>query len=145
MLFVGVTDGRRWIYEIAMDGKDEEHESAEAIGAARHYAVHGMVYNHHLALERRPLNQVRLAAYRILLNAIHADGTGAIGVPVQVYEARESGVQALTPSQLQAMHDALNGLKEQEHDLWGPPLDQLAVDLVDGVRLSTDSISDASP
>jgi 20S proteasome alpha/beta subunit len=121
MLFIGVTDGQSWIYEIAADGKDEEHALAEAIGGARHYAIHGMVYHRHLELEQRPLNQVRMAAYRILLNTILADGTGAIGVPVQVYEARESGVQLLTDKELKVMHDALNGLKEQERDLWGRP------------------------
>src|SRR6266496_5102200 len=68
MLFAGVTDGRSWIYEITPDGKDEEHEFAEAIGGARHYAIHGMFYNRHLELDQRPLNQVRMVAYRILLN-----------------------------------------------------------------------------
>src|SRR5581483_4463575 len=50
MLFVGVTGGRSWIYEIAADGKDEEHDPAEAIGTARHYAIYGMVGHRHLAL-----------------------------------------------------------------------------------------------
>jgi 20S proteasome alpha/beta subunit len=136
MLFVGVTAGRSWIYEIAADGKDEEHPAAEAIGGARHYAIHGMVYNHHLALDQRPLNQVRVAAYRILMNTILADGTGAIGIPVQVYEAREGGVTALTPSQLKAMHDTLNALKEQEHDLWGSPATDLTeLEPVGGVQV----------
>ena len=37
-------------------------QQAGAIGAARHYAVHGMVYHRHLSLGQRPLNQVRVAA-----------------------------------------------------------------------------------
>ena len=139
MLFVGVSGGRSWIYEIAADGKEEEHESAEAIGGVRHYAIHGMVYSQHLGLEQRPPNQVRLAAYRIVLNTILADGTGAIGVPVQIYEARESGVQSLTDNELKVMHDALNALKEQERDLWvrpGRPIGaELAEELRGGVRL----------
>jgi proteasome beta subunit len=138
MLFAGVTEGCSWIYEIAADGKDEEHESAEAIGGARHYAIHGMVYHQHLGLEQRPLNQVRLAAYRILLSTILADGTGAIGVPIQVYEARNSGVQLVTDNELKAMHDALNGLKEQERDLWVRPAiatAELSEELLGGIRL----------
>jgi len=137
LLFVGVSEGRSWIYEIAADGKDEEHPDAEAIGAARHYAIHGMVYHRHLSLGERPLNQVRLAAYRILLNTILADGTGAVGVPVQVYEARASGVQALTEAQLKAMHDALNAMNAQECDLWGAPSAEPATDVgaIGGVRV----------
>lgn len=140
MLFVGVTGGRSWIYEIAHDGKDEEHADAEAIGAARHYAVHGMVYHRHLSLGQRPLNQVRVAAYRILFNAIAADGTGSVGAPFQVYEARKTGVQALTTSQLKAMHDAFNVMNAQEQDLWGSPADDLAADLgsLGGVRVADD-------
>jgi ATP-dependent protease HslVU (ClpYQ) peptidase subunit len=138
LLFVGVTDGRSWIYEIAGDGKEEEHELAEAIGGARHYAIHGMVYHQHLELPQRPLKQVRLAAYRVLLNTILADGTGAIGVPVQMYEARESGVRLVTLSELKVMHDTLNALKEQERDLWVPSADEEATaseEPVDGVLL----------
>lgn len=137
MLFAGVTDQRPWIYEIAADGKDEEHYDAEAIGQARHYAIHGMVHHRHLALTQRPLNQVRLVAYRIVLDTILADGTGAVGVPVQIYEARKSGVTVMTKTEFTAMHDALNGLKEQEGDLLGPPVMDLAADLgtLEGVRI----------
>jgi Proteasome subunit len=136
MLFAGVSRGRKWLYEINADGKDEEHELAEAIGSARHYAINGMVYQRHLRLAGRPIQQVRLAAYRIVMNSILADGTGSIGIPVQLYEVRD-GVARLVPKhELKLLQDTLDVLNERERDLWQEPIsaDELSR-AVDGVRV----------
>ncbi|HET8893031.1 MAG TPA: hypothetical protein VFM96_02905 [Gaiellaceae bacterium] len=141
-LFAAVTGGRPWIYEVSADGKDEEHDPAEAIGVSRHYAIHGMLYNQHLGLDKRPMQQVRLAAYRIVMSAIAVDGTGNIGIPVQIYEVRANGVQIVSDEELKVIHLTLNGLKEQEGDLWRdfwrePDADasDLAEELVGGIQI----------
>lgn len=136
VLFAGVSRGRRWIYEIHRDGKDEEHEVAEAIGAARHYAMNGMVYQRHLQLADRPIQQVRIAAYRIVLNSILTDGTGVIGAPVQLYEVRENAARPVPDRDLKVMQDSLDLLNERERDLWQQPLDEEALTrVIDGIRV----------
>jgi len=136
MLFAGVSRGRRWIYEISRDGKEEEHDFAEAIGSARHFAINGMVYQLHLQLSDRPIQQVRLAAYRVVMNSILADGTRSIGVPVQLYEVREGAARRVPPRELKPLQDALDVLNERERDLWLQSIDEAALsDIVDGVRI----------
>ena len=136
MLFAGVSRGRKWIYEIARDGKDEEHDLAEPIGSSRHYGINGLVYQRHLQLADRPIQQVRMVAYRIVMNSILADGTGAIGMPVQLYEVREGAARLVPPRDLKVMHDSLNVLNERERDLWVQSIDVDELSrIVDGVRI----------
>ena len=114
-LFAGVTEGHGWIYEIAVDGSDQVHDIAEAIGEARHYAMYGMVHNSDYQHQERPMKQIRMLAYRIVDTAIRTDASGSLGLgDIEVYEVTASGAVALTLDEKQAMGDALGAWREQE-------------------------------
>ena len=67
-----------------------------------------------------------MAAYRVMLNAMMVDGSGSIGLPIQLLEVGTSGARRVTDAEVQVVHDTLNALEEQECDLWVNPSTRLA-------------------
>jgi 20S proteasome alpha/beta subunit len=138
ILFAGWSGGEPWIYEITANGADEVHPHGEAIGHARHFPYYLMVSTLHYELLERGVEQVRVMAYRAVVDAIKTDA-GALGPPVHLVLVTAAGAQPLRGERLQAVHDSLNGWKTQEHDIFralpgSPPAgDQVAQKLSSGI------------
>lgn len=116
-LFAGFSGGEPWVYEIGITGKDEVHPSGEAIGHARHFPHYLMVSTLHYELQDRGVELVKILAYRAVMDAIKTDAT-ALGPPIHAYIVTEHGAERLEEDRHKAIADALNGWKQQEHDIF---------------------------
>jgi 20S proteasome alpha/beta subunit len=117
ILFAGYSGGEPWVYEIGVLGHDEIHMHGEAIGHARHFPAYLMVSTLHYNLSSRGVEQVKILAYRAVADAIKTDAT-ALGPPIRAYVVTEHGAERLDDARLTAIEDALNGWKQQEHDIF---------------------------
>lgn len=117
VLFAGFSAGEPWVYEIGITGKDEVHPNGEAIGHARHFPHYLMVSTLHYELQDRGVELVKVLAYRAVMDAIKTDAT-ALGPPIHAYIVTERGTERLGEERHKAIADALNGWKQQEHDIF---------------------------
>jgi 20S proteasome alpha/beta subunit len=131
VLFAGFSGGEPWVYEIGITGKDEVHPSGEAIGHARHFPHYLMVSTLHYRLQDRGVELVKVLAYRAVMDAIKADAT-ALGFPIHAYIVTEHGAERLQDDRQKAIADALNGWKQQEHDIFRDLLSEAGGDGPDG-------------
>jgi hypothetical protein len=117
VLFAGFSAGEPWVYEIGVTGHDEVHPHGEAIGHARHFPAYLMVSTLHYELQDRGVELVKILAYRAVMDAIKTDAT-ALGPPIHAYIVTEGRAERLEGERHKAIEDALNGWKQQEHDIF---------------------------
>lgn len=117
VLFAGCSEEGPWIYEVGAHGDDDEHPHGEAIGEARHYAAYLIASTVHYGLADRGVSQVKLLAYRAMMDAIKTDAA-TLGLPIHLYVVTDKGAERLDEVRLKATQEAVNGWKRQEHDIF---------------------------
>ncbi len=118
-LFAGVSDnGEPWIYEVAWDGKEEEHEIAEAIGSGRVYAISTLIGMRFSALDKQKDEEVALLAYRVVAFAI-ATAARDLGEPINLYIVRRQGADRLTNERLELVQQRMIEWQQQEREVFG--------------------------
>ena len=122
VLFGGVSTEDSWVYEISADGEDQVHDTAEAIGAGRHFAAYALMSADHYGLHARDLAQVRLLGYRAVNDAIRTDAA-TLGEPIAVVEVTAAGARQLGDEEIEVLKSGLTIWQGHEREIFGkmPP------------------------